>query len=84
MLENFEAYWEATSGERKEQQRLVQLIVARVWVREEEVVAMSLRPSYHITLGLEIEKPTGVTVGTEEDGDKTLVHRRERRASNSQ
>ena len=81
LLENFEAHWEATGGDRKEQQRLIQLVVARVWVREEKVVAMSLRPNYHITLGLESEKPTPVTVGNKEDGDQTLVHRRERRGS---
>ena len=58
MLENFETYWEATKGDRKEQQRLLQLIVARVWVRGTKLAAMSLRPNYHITLGMESTKPT--------------------------
>ena len=79
VLKNFEIHWEAASSDRKEQQRLIQLIVARVWVRDDTLVAMSLRPNYHVTLGMESKKPTKVAVGLKQDGDDTLVPRRERR-----
>jgi hypothetical protein len=81
LLENFRVHWQAAGGDRKEQQRLIQLIVARVWIRDETVVAMSLRPNYHITLGMESKKPTRILVGNKEDGDDSLVPRRERRGS---
>ena len=77
LLQNFAAHWEAASGDLKEQQRLLQLIVARVWVRGDSVVALSLRPNYHVTVGLDSTKPTEMSV----DCDKSIrVHRRERRA----
>jgi hypothetical protein len=34
-----------------QQQELIQLIVARVWVRGDNIVAISLRPDYHISIG---------------------------------
>jgi hypothetical protein len=80
LLENFEAHWKASGEDREEQKRLVQLIVARVWVRGEEVVAMSLRPDYHITLGLGSKKPAEVLVDPEA-GSEAIVARRERRGS---
>ena len=79
MLENFQQYWEATQGNRLAQQQLIQLIVARVWVRKDKVVALSLRPNYHVTVGLESSKPTSVLVGFD---DRNIVRNRERRDSN--
>lgn len=78
LLQNFAAHWEAASGDPKEQQRLLQLIVARVWVRGDRVVALSLRPNYHVTVGLDNTKPTEISVGCDES---IRVLRRERRAS---
>lgn len=80
LLENFASHWEATNGNREEQYQLIKLIVSRVWVRGDRVVAMSLRPNCHVTLGLESAKPTEVTVGFE-DGNRGIVHRRGRRGS---
>ena len=77
LLENFAEHWEAKGGDRKEQQRLIQLIVSRVWVREKRIVAMSLRPNYHVTLGLEGNEPTTIVAGPPE-----IMSRRERRDSN--
>ena len=37
-------------------------IVERLYVCDESIVAVSLRLNYHITLGLESEKPTGLSV----------------------
>jgi hypothetical protein len=74
LLENFGEHWEETGGDRKEQMRLIQLIVSRVWVRDKDVVAMSLRPNYHIALGLQSNKPTEISVSSEK-----IMSRRERR-----
>lgn len=63
MLRNFAAHWDATNGDRKAQQKLLQLIVGRVWVKGEQVLAMSLRPNYHVTLGLESKQPTEISMG---------------------
>ena len=84
VLQNFAAHWDAASGDREAQKELLQLIVARVWVKGEKVVAMSLRPNYHITLGVGNEKPTELTVGSTEDimGGDIIVPRRGRRGSN--
>jgi hypothetical protein len=37
-------------------------IVRRVWAKNGEVVAISLRPNFHISLGLESKKPTEISV----------------------
>ena len=84
VLSNFTAHWEANRNDLKAQEALIKLIVARIWVREDRVVGMSLRPNYHITLGLESEKPTEIEVGFAEDvmdGD-IIIHERGRRVSN--
>lgn len=84
VLENFTAHWEAAKGDMKAQEELIKLIVARVWVRGDKVVGMSLRPNYHITVGLDNTKPTEIAVGLSEDimdGD-IIIHRRGRRGSN--
>ena len=78
LLSNFESHWEATGGDRKEQRRLVQLIVARVWTRGQQVVTVSLRPNYHVALGLESTKPTKFEVDL---AGEDFRHIRERRGS---
>ena len=83
VIENFTAHWEAAKGDMKAQQDLIQLIVARVWVQGERVVGMSLRPNYHITVGLDNTKPTEIPVGSRPDimdGD-IIIPRRGRRGS---
>ncbi len=84
ILENFNRYWQETDGNRKAQQELINLIVARVWVRGGQVVAISLRPNYHITMGLESEKPTQVEIGSLENTmtSDISIPSRERRDSN--
>jgi hypothetical protein len=81
LLEHFADHWAAAAENRKEQQRLIQLIVARVWVRGDRVVALSLRPNFHLTVGLDSTKPTEIKVSFEEDSED-IVHRRGRRDSN--
>lgn len=65
-----------TGNERQAQKELIQLIVARVWVRGQRVTAISLRPNYHVILGLESEKPTILEV---DSVDCNIVLNRERR-----
>lgn len=79
VLANFTAHWGATGGDMKAQEELIKLIVARVWVQGDKVVGMSLRPNYHITIGLESTKPTEISVGFEPEA---FIHRRGRRVSN--
>ncbi|MCB9437301.1 MAG: recombinase family protein [Anaerolineales bacterium] len=79
ILTNFSTYWANTKDNRQAQRALIQMIVARVWVRGTQIVAISLRPNYHVTLGLENEKSTEKTV--EIPDDDLFVHRRERRVS---
>ncbi len=79
VLENFEYHWNTTNGNPQLQRNLLQLIVARIWVRGDRVVAMSLRPNYHVTVGLESKKPTEVRV---DFSDPNIVRNRGRRVSN--
>jgi len=44
------------------QHKLVKLVVKRVYVRGDEVVAMTLRSDYHIVLGHKLNGPTEVPV----------------------
>ena len=62
LLENFTEHWEACDGDPEEQHKLVKLIVKRVYVQEDEVVAMTLRSDYHIVLGHKLNGPTEVPV----------------------
>lgn len=78
ILNNFTTYWGQTGDDRAAQERLVKMIVARVWVRGQQVVAISLRPNYHVTVGLKSEKPTELEVDL---SDRNIVLNRERRAS---
>ncbi len=75
IIENFEKHWKDTKGDRKKQEKLIKLIVARVWVQDGRVVAISLRPNYHITLGLENTK------SAYSSADLAFVQDRERRGS---
>jgi len=41
---------------------LINLIVGRVWIRGENIVALSLRSNYHVTVRLGSEKSTEISV----------------------
>jgi hypothetical protein len=79
ILQNFERYWNETNGNRKAQAQLIQLVVARVWVQRNQVAAVSLRPNFHITVGLQSEKPTMLEMSF---SDRNIVRNRGRRDSN--
>lgn len=68
LLENFSTHWETIKHDRGAQETLVKLIVARIWVRDGRVVAISLRPNYHITLGVDGKDGAESKTPTEEAG----------------
>ena len=51
LLANFREHWEACGSDTEAQHRLIKLIVERVYVQGEAVVAMTLCADYHIVLG---------------------------------
>ncbi|MFN8379813.1 MAG: hypothetical protein U0452_14200 [Anaerolineae bacterium] len=62
ILANFGHYWEACGGDLEEQHRLIRLIVERVYVQGEAVVAMTLKADYHVVLGNKANEPTTLSV----------------------
>jgi hypothetical protein len=75
ILTNFTAHWEATGGDRQKQQDLIKLIVARVWVKADRVIAISLRANYHVAIGMTNETSTDLVVDAKEED---FLHRRSR------
>jgi hypothetical protein len=51
MLNNFRHYWEGCNGDVEAQHRLMKLIVERVYVSGEKVVAITFKADYHVVLG---------------------------------
>ena len=58
LLENFKMHWERLAGDHEAQHELVKLIVERVYVRDDEVVAMTLRSNCHLVLNHKANGPT--------------------------
>jgi hypothetical protein len=74
LLENFAEHWERLEGDEEGRHELVNLIVHRVYVEDETVVAITLKSNYHLVLGHNAKEPTSHEV------DPYLVQVRERRA----
>ncbi|MCB0490684.1 MAG: hypothetical protein KDC99_19580, partial [Cyclobacteriaceae bacterium] len=62
ILENFAAHWQRLEGDEQGRHELVKLIVDRVYVRDETVVAMTLKLNYHLVLGHNAKEPTESSV----------------------
>lgn len=62
LLSNFKFHWERLEGDEEGQHELVKLIVERVYVQDENVVAMTLRSNYHLVLNHKTNEPTEFTV----------------------
>ena len=58
LLENFQVHWKKLDGNPEAQHELIKLIVERVYIRDEKVVAMTLRSNYHLVLGHNVNGPT--------------------------
>ena len=62
ILENFEKHWNACNGDTEEQHRLIKLIVERVYVQDEAVVALTMKADYHVVLGDNAKEPTTIPI----------------------
>jgi site-specific DNA recombinase len=62
MLLNFRKHWEACSGDVLEQQKLIKLIVERIYIEGDRVVAMTLKADYHIVLNHKTKEPTDFSI----------------------
>ncbi len=85
LLENFGSHWERLEGDEDGRHELVKLIVERVYVNDDRIVAMTLRSNYHLVLGHNTNGPTEMTVdpiwySSGSDGDRTRDLRLDRPA----
>jgi site-specific DNA recombinase len=62
LLTNFESHWDRLEGDEESRHDLVKLIVERVYIEDDRVVAMTLRSNYHLVLNHKTEGPTEFTV----------------------
>ena len=62
LLYNFSTHWNACGGDVERQHNLVKLIVERVYIQGEQVVALTLKSNYHIVLGHQGDEPTYLEV----------------------
>ena len=62
LLENFSAYWDECQGDIEKQHELMKLILERVYVEDDMVVAITLKADYHIVLGHKTNEPTFMEV----------------------
>ena len=75
ILNNFEQHWKSIAHDKQAQEKLIKMVVARVWVKDDDVMSLSLHPHFHVAIGLES------TTSTEVDADRNIVRNRERRGS---
>jgi hypothetical protein len=62
LLTNFKSHWERLEGKEESRHELVKLIVERVYVEDDKVLAMTLRSNYHLVLNHKTNGPTEFTV----------------------
>lgn len=62
LLANFRTHWDDCKGDVDKQHQLIKLIVERVYVEDDVVVAMTLKSDYHIVLGHKANESTQVEV----------------------
>ena len=62
ILENFQGRWDACQGDVERQHQLVKLILERVYVDNDRVVALTLKSNYHLVLGNNANEPTYLEV----------------------
>ena len=58
LLKNFKSHWDRLEGDDEARHDLVKLIVERVYVQDDKVVAMTLRSNYHLVLNHNTNGPT--------------------------
>ena len=78
LLKDFPKQWQATEGDDEARHQLVSMIVERVYAKDDEVVAMTLRSNFHLVLGHKMNEPTDFSLAHL----VALIPRRARRVSN--
>lgn len=58
LLSDFVTHWERLAGDEEGRHELIKLIVERAYVRDDKLVAMTLRSNYHLVLGHNTNGPT--------------------------
>ncbi len=62
VLGNFQTHWNDCQGDVEKQHQLVKLIIERVYVEDDVVVAITLKSNYHVVLGHKANEPTFMEV----------------------
>ena len=78
ILRNFSSHWERLEGDEEGRHELIKLIVERAYVKDDELVAMTLRSNYHLVLGHKTNGPTyhevdPIWFASGSDGDGALT-----------
>ena len=68
LLRRFPQEWKALEGDDEARHRLVELIVERIYAKDDEVVAMTLRSNFHLVLGHKMNEPTDFSIGSSPGG----------------
>ena len=68
LLKDFPKKWQATKGDDEARHQLVSMIVERVYAKDDEVVAMTLRSNFHLVLGHKMNEPTDFSIGSSQGG----------------
>ncbi len=58
LLANFQTHWDRLEGDEEARHELVKLIIERVYIQGDKVVAMTLRSNYHLVLNHKTNEPT--------------------------
>ena len=58
LLTNFQMHWKRLEGDEEGRHELIKLIVERIYIQDDHVVAMTLRSNYHLVLNHKTNKPT--------------------------
>ena len=59
----------ATEGDDEAGHQLVEQIVERIYAKDEQVVAMTLRSNFHLVLGHKMNEPTDFSIGSLPGGE---------------
>lgn len=58
LLEKFKKHWDRLGGKEEERHELIKLIVERVYVKDDRIVAMTLHSNYHLVLNHKTNEST--------------------------
>ena len=78
LLTNFQEYWDRAQDNLREQERLFNLMLARIWADVGQITQLHLRPNLHVAAGLDVKRPTEISVDLDcyqngSDGDRALA-----------